>query len=395
MAGNKKTKLIIFSLAPQPVGFSGKTGGEVRMFEILKKFQDKNGTDIFIISTPYNRKSFEKGGLKAEFRIVKSTLKFKSLTGLCLKSIFNIAKAFFVLRAGFPENSGCKIVLYSSSDLFWEVIPAYFFKKRNENVKWVQMIYHIYPDWRKRPGKKMTNFFGYHLQRFSFWLIKKEADKIVLINSLVKDEMRKMGFSESKMFVSPVGIDWKRFENIKKVEPGYDGVFLARLSYSKGILDLAEIWKKVCAEIPEAKLAVIGGGSEETKSFLEKKISDYKLKNNIDILGFLGDNEAHSILKSGKVFLFPSHEEGWGIAIAEAMACGLPVVSWNLPVFKEVFEDLTSQIKEDNIESFSKRVMDLLKNEGERNKTGESGKEFIRRYSWDSIAEKEFEIIFS
>jgi len=197
------------------------------------------------------------------------------------------------------------------------------------------------------------------------------------------------------MVVSSVGIDAKYFENIAKAKPAYDGVFLARLSPSKGILDLIEIWKNVCGALPGAKLAVIGGGSEETKNALLGKIKDYSLDKNIDLLGFLEDEKAHSILKSGKVFLFPSHEEGWGIAIAEAMACELPVVSWNLPIYGEIFEKYILQIEENDIKHFAKKVIELLKNGDLAKETGQDGQNYIKKYSWDDVARKELEIIRS
>lgn len=391
---NKKIRIIVTALVPKAASHKGKTGGLVRLIEILKKLKDLQEIETVLISSDESYADFfRNNGIEFEFRRVKSKLKFKSLVGLCLKSLFIIAKSFFVLKTDFLENKDREVIFYSSSDLFWEVIPAFYFKTRNKNIKWVQAIYHIYPDWKTRPGSKVTNFFGYYLQKFSFFLIKKKADKIVLINNIVKNDLKKMGFLENKMFVSSCGINIGYFENMEKSESAYNGVFLARLSASKGITDLIEIWKNVCRELPQAKLAVIGGGSEKTKNFLLEKISDYHLEKNVDLLGFLEDKKAHPILKSGKVFLFPSHEEGWGIAVAEAMACGLPVVSWNLPVFREIFGDQTMQVKENDINLFSDKVIELLKNASLRQVIGGRGREFVKKYSWEKVAERELEIM--
>ena len=171
------------------------------------------------------------------------------------------------------------------------------------------------------------------------------------------------------------------FDKIEKTEPAYDGIFLGRLSPSKGIFELIDIWKKVTNVIPQAKLAIIGGGNKNTRDALLKKIRDANLEKNIDLLGFFEDEKAHSILKSGKVFLFPSHEEGWGIAIAEAMACGLPVVSWNLPSYGETFENHILQVKENDAGLFSKYVLDLLRDGSKRKEIGIQGKEFVKKYS--------------
>ena len=48
----------------------------------------------------------------------------------------------------------------------------------------------------------------------------------------------------------------------------------------------------------------------------------------------ISGKDALSVVKSVLVFVFPSHEEGWGIAICEAMACGLAVVAYDLPAYE-------------------------------------------------------------
>jgi glycosyltransferase involved in cell wall biosynthesis len=386
-------QLILTSLAPEPVWHHGKTGAGVRLAEILKCLKKTDETDILCICTPHNKKNFEESGARVEFKTVNTNLKFKGFVGLCLKSLLILAKSFFVLNLDFLNGNGQRKIVYASSDLFWEVFPVYYFKLRKKNTEWVQVIHHIYPDWEKRPGSKVTGFFGFYFQRFSFWLIRRKADKIIVLNSLVKNELLKRGFSESRIFVSVNGVDVDYFESVGKSGVAYDGVFLGRLSPSKGVSDLVEIWKNVLREIPEARLAIVGGGGAEEKNFLLKKIRDSGLEKNIDLLGYLEDEKAHPILKSAKIFLFPSHEEGWGIAIAEAMACGLPVVSWDLSVFGEIFGDCIIQIKENDTGLFSEKVVGLLNQEALRKKIGADGKEFVKKYSWNKVADREWEII--
>ncbi|MDO8529164.1 MAG: glycosyltransferase family 4 protein [bacterium] len=390
---NKEFKLIIFSLTPEPVGYDGKTGGEVRLIEIIQRLNDSGRIESVIVSTDYGAEYFRRNGIFAEFKIVRTKLKFRNLFGLCLKSLFIIAKSFFAINSGFLKSNDQRVIIYSSSDLFWEVIPAFIYKVRNKRIEWVQLIMHLYPDWKKRPGRKIVSLFGYYLQKFSHFLIKKKADKIILINSLAREDLSKRGFNPKKTYVSSVGIDFNCFDKLEKAAISYDGVFLGRLSASKGVADFIPIWKKVCDKIPEAKLAIIGGAERNAKADFIQKIKLSGLEKNIDVLGFLKNEKAYSILKSGKVFLFPSHEEGWGIAIAEAMACGLPVVSWDLPGYREIFENYIFQIKENDIKLLSDSVLRLLINEGYRKEISDKGKEFIKKYSWEEAAKRELEII--
>jgi glycosyltransferase involved in cell wall biosynthesis len=389
----EKINIYINQLLPKSSEFIGKTGGNVRFLEVLKKLEKSGSVNICVRSTKYMADYLSEKGLKARYETIKSSLRFNNYFDLCLKALFLMIRHFRVFFISKSKNPKEKNVVYATSDLFWEVIPAYICKVKNKEVEWIQIIHHVYPDWKKRPGGKISSFFGKCFQKISFAMIKKKADKIILVNQLTKAYLLKRGFKEEKIYVSSNGIDFEYFDKLEKNERCFEGIFLGRLNASKGIYDLVNIWKKVIEKLPEAKLAVIGGEGKSVKEYLQKKINEAGLQKNIELMGFLPDEEAHKILKSGKVFIFPSHEEGWGIAIAEAMASGLPVVSWNLPVYKDVFENNTFQTKENEIELFSANVVKLLKDENERIEIGEKGKNFIRRYSWDLVAKRELEII--
>jgi glycosyltransferase involved in cell wall biosynthesis len=392
---SRKFKIIFFSLAPRPIGYDGKSGSDVRLAEIFKRLFNYPEIEIVSIATEFQAECLKKNGVHAEFEIIKTNFKFSTLLGLCSKASLIVAKSFWKVRQELFESKDQKIIIYSSSDLFWEVIPAFVWKMRNKKIEWVQVVHHVYPDWKTRSGKKAVSFLGYYFQKFSFWLIRKKADKIIVMNSFTKIKLLEQGFDSEKMHVSSNGINFDYFDSLKKGAFSYDGVFLGRMNASKGVADLIPIWKKVCAEIPEAKLAIVGGSEKYAKMELAQKIKEQGLEKNIGVLGFLEDDEAFKILKAGKAFLFPSHEEGWGIVIAEALACGVPVVSWDLPVYQEIFEDYTTQIEENNFDLFAGNVVKLLKDEMKIKEVGDRGQEFIKKYSWEKVARKELEIIKS
>ena len=390
-----KIKLVVTILAPRPAGYDGATGGMVRLGEIMKRIKNDPETEIIIISPQYIADHFREKEINAQFITIESKLKFKDLFGLCLKSSYLVARFLLFSPKNFLADKSGETVAYSSSDLFWEVIPAWYYKIKNKNIRWVQVIHHVYPDWKRRQGSRVINFLGYRLQRFSFRLIRKKADKIIVVNEGVKNDLSKLGFDERKIHINSNGVDCRYLENIPGSDLSYEGIFLGRLSHSKGVFELIDIWKKVCEKIPAAELAMIGGGKEEIKKKLTDKIKENGLENSIKILGYLDGDKAYSILKSGKIFVFPSHEEGWGIAIAEALACGLPVVSWNLPNYRSIFENHIIAIEENDTDLFADKVVELMKDENYRKEIGGKGKEFIGKYSWDNVARKEWNIINS
>ncbi|MBF0496961.1 MAG: glycosyltransferase family 4 protein [Deltaproteobacteria bacterium] len=299
-----------------------------------------------------------------------------------------------ILRSAFGIlyfRSSSYDIFISCSDSFPDVIPPFWLKRHS--VRWVQPIFHITPSWRVRQGILIWNILKYLAQRFSFALIKKRADVIIVLNQSTKQDLVKLGFTRGRIVVSSCAINIPYIKKISAATNGFDGIFMGRVNYSKGVLDLMPIWREVCDIIPQARLRLIGFAPLNIKKVLMAEIERYDLLENIQLMGFVDYELMIAMMKASRVFLFPSHEEGWGISIAEAMACGLPVVSWDLPVYRHVFEDCTSQVTENNIEEFANQVILLLQDETKRQTIGARGAKFVEKYSWDKVARFEEEII--
>ncbi|MFH2021706.1 MAG: glycosyltransferase family 4 protein [Patescibacteria group bacterium] len=310
---------------------------------------------------------------------------------LYLNYLLRTLKATFCLRLSNID------VIHSSSDFLPDIWPAFIYKLCHPQTKWVANIMHIYPDWRQRPGNKLNNLVAQSMQKASFTLIQK-ADQVLVLNKSVQNDLIKLHFLKEKIQIIPAGIDYDYFQKIPKQKPsvGYQASFMARLKPSKGIFDLIPIWKEVIKEFPTARLAVIGGGGEDKIiDQLKYMIKEANLEKNIKILGHLPNDLAFTIIKNSQIFIFPSHEEGFGIAIAEAMACGVPVVAWDLMVYKDIFRHHVQTAPENNILDFSKQIRKLMKQKLFRIQHANRGREFIKRYSWQAVANQYKQVLTS
>lgn len=362
---------------------SGISGGDQRVMQIFKRIGNDFDLDIYtsddgkkvlqkeIISANYilSPKSFESGNLLLRYRKRSNWLKKE------------------ILKKNYD-------LIYSSSDFFPDVDPAFRYKKSHPKTRWLSCIFHIYPNWRTRPGNKIINLIGSKIQNSSFKKIQQSADKVININYQVRDELIKnYRFDKNKIIINPCGIDLEYFQKIKAEKKPLQACFIARLAPSKGIFDLAAIWSEVIKKLPEAKLKIIGGGNDEVKDKLKTSFEEAGIADSVEILGFLENDKAYKILKESAVFVFPSHEEGFGIAIAEAFACSVPVIAWNLPVYSEVFASGYVAAEIGDYKKFADSIVDLIKNQDKNQKLAKQGEKVVQKYHWDEISAAEKKII--
>ncbi|MCD6445585.1 glycosyltransferase, partial [Candidatus Bathyarchaeota archaeon] len=100
---------------------------------------------------------------------------------------------------------------------------------------------------------------------------------------------------------------------------------------------------------------------------------------------------------SSKIFIFPSVFEGWGIAVAEALACGLLVIAYNIPALKENFGSCESVflVPVGNLEKMIHTTLSLLNLTEEKFKElSEVSKKHVKKFGCHrKIAEKDLEIL--
>lgn len=176
-----------------------------------------------------------------------------------------------------------------------------------------------------------------HLHNNSPWLQKKglksfafmfgcmRSAKILTVSESI---MKEYVFAKKYLKkVDIVGNPFDAFEVRIKAEEisinkHYDIVFLGRLTPQKNPFLFLKIIQAVSIKIPDVSVAIIGDG--ELKNDVLSAISEMKLTSNIEFVGF--QKNPFPFLKNSKLMCMPSKWEGFGLAAAEALSLGLPVV---------------------------------------------------------------------
>jgi len=300
--------------------------------------------------------------------------------GVILAYIFRVFKAFITTNIDVASGD----IIYSSSDFLPDVIPAREAKIRDKSLRWIAGFYLRAPNpFKKECMLNIRTVLYYLTQLISIYLMKKYSDLIFVLCEEDKAYLENFGIRRDKVIVINGGVD---IEYVNRINPKerihYDGCFVGRFHKQKGVFDLIKIWQLVVEEKKDAKLAIIGWGEEEWIQKIIKEISVRQLNENIKLLGFLDGEEKFRIIKSSKVFLMPSNYESWGIVAVEAMACGLPVVTFDIPVLKRNFPHGVIRVPLYDHKEFSKNVLNLLKDHKKYEEISREARKVANRYDW-------------
>ena len=366
------------------------SGGDRIFIECAKRWV-KDGCNILLLTCKQGYKMCRRYSLRnVNYLIVSPSYRLP----LYLLYILRMIKGSILALKISPNVKNT--VIYSSSDFWPDSIPAWTLKMRFRRIKWVAGFYLFAPapfksswDMEYRGGRmpfSLKNLAYYISQRVAYWLIRRYADFVVVANELDKKIFVKDGVSPTK--VKPIygGVDIKDISTIPLQAPRYDGCFVGRLHVQKGPLELIMIWDLICKARPEAKLAVIGSGPLEDQ--VRDEVRKRDLEQNVDMLGFVDGKEKYKILKSSKVFLHTPILDTGGMAAAEGMACGLPVVGFDLPGYKFCYPRGMLKAPIGNIEAFAGFVLNLLQDEDLYYQVKKDALEFVQKWEWDKRAEE-------
>lgn len=173
-------------------------------------------------------------------------------------------------------------------------------------------------------------------------------------------------------------------------------LFLSRLHPKKGLDRLIPAWKALAARIPAARLLIAGTGEKEYVDSLARLARTHQLGDAVVFLGQLTGMPKWQALVDADVFVLPSHQEGFSMAVTEALAAGVPPVVTEECNFDELMPADSAAgagagagviIKGGDMGAFVGAVGDLLENPERRRSLAMSGQGMVaRQFTWQKLA---------
>jgi glycosyltransferase involved in cell wall biosynthesis len=329
--------------------------------------------------------------VSARFHVVRSSVFGRQektpLDRLISYSIATIFSIFVILRLGKLD------LVYSDTDYFCDVIPAVLVRLRWK-TRWVAMSHHFLNPSKFTDFGQFLSSISALFQRLSFALFRMYADSVFVLDSdggrEVAEYLTIHGFDSKRIGFVMNGVDLELIRQFDSYSTSsiYDACFIGGIRPRKGTDELLSIWSEVVSRIPNALLLVVGGGLQSYERVLRERIVEKGLQANIVIAGHVPSKQLILYLKSSKLFISPSREEGWGIALCEAMACGTPVVAYDLPAYRTFGNSLIKITLGDTIE-FARNVATVIEDKETRERLSKLGKIAAAEFDWDDIAKRE------
>lgn len=356
----KKPKLVI--LVNAFVSTKSIGGGGRFIMQVAPTLAKRAKTTIILPSVSLHHWK-RKGLVKANYQILKSSLfdNHDNPITITIAYLYRTLQTIQILKNKNPTH------LITSSQYFPDIIPAALLKKQNPQLRWIARLYHIIPPATEREGNFLINSIVYLTQRLILNTLK-QADLIVTDNPDTIKKLKKTGFPNNKLVMLVSGVQYNKILRHKpKKRYQFDTAYIGRLDPHKGIFDLPIILKEVTQAFPKVKLAIAGYGPISTTKKLKNMFKDLNLSSNVKFLGFLpheknGKHPLYDLYKSIKLLLLPNQEGGWPLAVAEAMAAGVPVIAYNLPIFSSDHKYEVSAVKMKDTKAFANKVITLLGN---------------------------------
>jgi glycosyltransferase involved in cell wall biosynthesis len=285
-------------------------------------------------------------------------------------------------------------IVYSTTPFWPDVFPALVLRLRNPGALWLvafsMFAPPIFGGWlsgrdsqtkrieRRALALKANEFLVYPV-------VKRWADIVYVNNDMDLERIRADGVLVERTLVVGGGVDVELSDSVPADGPiKNDAVFVGRFHPQKGVLELVDIWQRICQTLPQARLVMIGNGPLENA--VAQKIQRLGMERNILLVGFKDGVNKIRIFRQSRIVVHPSLYDSGGMAAAEAMVCGLPGVSFDLPALRTYYPK--GMLKAQDQEEFVKHIIHLLTDSVFCQEISREAQTWARSWDWCQVSQQ-------
>jgi glycosyltransferase involved in cell wall biosynthesis len=238
-------------------------------------------------------------------------------------------------------------------------------------------------------------FNRWYLSRFTRLSARRAKRIIAISESTKKDVIHYLGVPEQRVDVIYCGVD-QAFrpvlaENVQHIRRQYGlpdrfVLFLGTLEPRKNVELLIRAygrWREEDADVPHL---VICGAKGWYFDRIFAAVENLGLEDFVVFTGYVAQADLPALYSAAELFVYPSKFEGFGLPVAEAMACGTPVITSNVSSLPEVGGDAALLVSPDDEQGLAENMRRVWRDAEFRQHLSESGKLQAKKFSWSEAA---------
>lgn len=220
----------------------------------------------------------------------------------------------------------------------------------------------------------------------------RNAERIASTSVCMAEELRRvMKMPELKIEITPFGVDMDIFDKNKYPEKQKEFITIGIIKALEEVYRIGDFIRAISKlmlllteeDAKRIKVEIYGEGAQ--KKELENEVNELGLKEVIEFKGRIPNTSVPAALSGLDIFCVTSEKESFGVAVVEAMAMGLPVVTTDAEGFKEVVVDRENGIivKKRDVDAIASALKELVTDEKLREMYGRNGFKRARElYDW-------------
>lgn len=223
--------------------------------------------------------------------------------------------------------------------------------------------------------------------------VLRKSSFVTVVSRAMSPIIEQLGVAPEKIAVAPMGVDMQTlFTDDPNIERSKNRLlFVGRLVEKKGLHVLIEALPAILKQIPGVELDVVGFGPEE--SALRSRVAILGLENVVSFLGGMPQSELPGKYRQAALFVAPfvisksGDQEGLGLVVVEAIACGCPAIVTDIPATADIITDNAFRVPSNNSEKLAEAIYGVLSmDSGARRALASTQKgAVVERLGWQQV----------
>ena len=227
----------------------------------------------------------------------------------------------------------------------------------------------------------LTAPFFVNLKRY----VLRYADGVTVVSSAMQQYCRDRLDNQHLPRVLPMGIDCQQtFACRRAIEDRRGLLFVGRLIDGKGVDVLLRAYAVFADRYPDVNLTIVGDGP--LRQQLAETVRQCRLEDRVLFAGALDSAAVADCMNNASVLIVPSLQEGLGIVIGEALACGCVVLSSALPAIQDIHNDAGLQFAVGDSEALLQRLVYVFDHPDDaRVRAARLRRRVIEKFDWPEV----------